>query len=119
MHGFTANDKPAQLLASSGLVLLVSWVVGTFYDAFRNLLEGLWDNLCNNKWEVNWDFFFKGEPEKVHKLEEYYYAYYTLDANLAIGIALFAVMHLLNFWFALLGRLPVWVYILLGLRQNI
>lgn len=96
-------------LVASGLILLSSWIVGTFLDAIRNLLEECWDE----KWRMNWNFFFDADIGKVHQLEEYYYAYYTLDANFAIGLLIFGMAKLLNHRMALIGSLPGWSYILL------
>lgn len=73
-------------IATSGLVLIVSWIIGDIFDAIRDTLgEGIFD-LLQPLW---WDFFFKGDSDKVNLLEEYYFSYYKLDCNFVIGIALF------------------------------
>jgi len=86
-----ANDS-VRLLAASGLALLASWIVGAFLDSVRDIFEEVM------KWwlPLNLDFFFYGEPTKVLQFDEYYFAYYGLCFNLAIGMALFLILQLAN-----------------------
>jgi hypothetical protein len=66
--------------AVSVLVLSVfAFVIGEILDSYRNCRE---DN------EVNWNFFFDSDKEKVKRLDEYYFTYYVLNKNLASAIGL-------------------------------
>jgi uncharacterized protein len=71
-------------------------------DSVRNLLEHCWDH---HRWgELNWDFFFRGERDKVGQLDEHYFAYYTAKANYVIGLAVsslfFVIFSYLGPWWA-------------------
>jgi hypothetical protein len=90
------NDAAAAKLAlAAGAFLLGSWILGTFLDSARNLLEHCWDRLWG---ELNWNFFFYAPRDKVAQFDENYYAYYTAKANYVIGLlvalAFFAVLSL-------------------------
>jgi hypothetical protein len=80
------------LVLAAGAFLLLSWILGTFFDAIRNLFEHIGDRYLG---KLNWDFFFKADREKVFQLEEHYFAYYTLNANYVIAIVLFGVAKLI------------------------
>jgi hypothetical protein len=97
-------------LATSGLVLIISWIIGDFFDACRDICEDRWDHLSEKfarrskliKWlfgenSLRWSFFFDGDHDKVDQLEEYWFSYYKLDCNFVIGIILFLLSELL-FW---------------------
>ncbi len=87
--------------------MLSAWVIGTFFDAFRNgIIEYLIEHLFK-KAEINWDFFFRGKREKVAQLEEYFYAYYQLDTNMAIATFFFFICSaLLHYCWCM--PLPTW-----------
>jgi hypothetical protein len=76
------------VIAAVGFLILfiVSWIIGTFFDAVRNLLEN-----C----EIDWRFFFAGDMHKVDQLDKYYFAYYALGANFVIGISLFFIFQII------------------------
>src|SRR6267378_1889380 len=61
-----------------------AWILGTFFDAIRNILEDVvdWLRPATAHW---WDVFFKADRGKVDQLQEYYFAYYELDGNFAIA----------------------------------
>ncbi len=81
-----AGDAPKA--AISVLVLSVfAFVIGEVLDSCRNCRE---DN------EVNWDFFFDSDKEKVKRLDEYYFTYYVLNKNLASAIALAWVIFIVH-----------------------
>jgi hypothetical protein len=102
------------LLIGAGLLFFVVWIVGAFFDSVRNLLEYIWDRIakCRNKPGIGWDFFFKGDRDKVEQLDECYYAYYKLDANFVIGISFFVLVELFHLILRGTG-LPVYLYWLL------
>lgn len=98
-----------RLLAASGLALLGAWIVGACLDAIRDILE----EFFNIWFPLNLDYFLNAELTKVQQFDEYYFAYYSLDFNFAIGIAVVLSIELLNT--PLLGRWPGWgLWILLG-----
>src|SRR5208283_3786813 len=70
---------------SNGAIIafaIVAWLLGTFFDAIRNLLESLWD-----RWKpINWRFFFDGEQTKLLNLDTYFWSFYMLDADITISI---------------------------------
>jgi len=90
---YLLSQGTAALVAGSGAFLILSWILGTFFDAIRNLFEHLWDRIGRARTGegLDWDFFFKGEREKVFQLEEHYFAYYILNTNYVIGIILFGL----------------------------
>src|ERR1022692_3127986 len=74
----------ASILTSAAFItafLLASFFLGSFFDSIRNLVDSSLDKGSN--W---WDFFFKGEKEKVEQMDGYYFSYYQFDANAAIAI---------------------------------
>lgn len=94
----------ARIATAAGAFLLGAWIVGTFLDSIRNLIEHVAD--CAGGSPLNWDFFFYGNRDKVAQLDEHYFAYYTAKANYVIGL----VVALL--YFGLLWCLnPSWVTI--------
>jgi hypothetical protein len=80
-----SNISPI-IVGFSAVGFLVSWIIGNFLNMFRNLLEHLIDRLSSEP--LNWDFFLKAEREKVDQLYDYFYSYYCLDFNFALGIVL-------------------------------
>jgi uncharacterized membrane protein len=67
------------------IVVVLSFVVGQFLDAVRDvLLENfVFDKFCGT---VKWQFFFEAPKEKLENLEEWFYTWYELDANLFVGL---------------------------------
>ena len=94
---YLSNQGSLVLLITAGLAFLVFWIIGTLFDALRNVLEGIWDRRSRIKWE----FFFKEELTKVRQLEEYYFAYYSMDVNFLIGIIFFISAEAFNWVFSL------------------
>jgi hypothetical protein len=74
-------------------IFAVSFVVGQFLDSARDaLLENfLFERICG---QVRWEFFFEADKELIAKLEEWYYMWYVLDANILIAIILAAILGL-------------------------
>jgi hypothetical protein len=77
-------------LTSGAIVVLVllAWILGTFFDLVRNLLEWVWDSPRFTSHELNWAFFFRGEETRLANLQHYFWSFYLLDADMAIGILL-------------------------------
>jgi hypothetical protein len=97
-----------KLLVTSGLGLLISLILGAFFDSIRNILEELiFDRLS----ELKWRFFLDSNPEKAHQFDIYYFAYYTLDINFAIGIVFFFAMQITKG--NVFGMLPCFILIIL------
>jgi len=63
-------------------IIIAGFAVGELLDTIRDLSENLWDRIC----KINWDFFFDADERHLRNLEEWYYTYYELDANLFLGI---------------------------------
>jgi len=85
LHGlsFTGIEE----LPSGAIIPLavLAWISGTFFDVIRNLfVEWFLDHIANEK--VNWDFFFKGDRERLENLESYFWSFYLLDSDMAIAI---------------------------------
>lgn len=75
------------LAAAISMFALLAWLLGTFFDAVRNILEGIWGRLS----PVQWDFFLHGASEELANLDHYFFSFYMLDADLAIGLSLYLV----------------------------
>jgi hypothetical protein len=67
-------------------IIIAGFAVGELLDTIRDLSEYRWDRICNGKYKINWDFFFDADERHLRNLEEWYYTYYELDANLFLGI---------------------------------
>jgi hypothetical protein len=93
------------------VLILIGWLLGTFIDALRNLSEHLWDwhwlwnrlhTVFGWRWlkpaEINWNFFFRCTGKKLENLERYYWAFYILDADIAIAMMLFVVLNCVCRW---------------------
>jgi hypothetical protein len=100
------KEKSATEVISAGFAtLLAAWIIGTVYDAIRDIVEHLLD-----RWfPVNWQFLFNGPSEAVQKLDESWLAYYFLSGNSTIGLivsaglgAALSPVHITPAWLALL-----------------
>jgi len=85
--------------------LIASWVIGTFLDSCRDLVEWLVD-----RWHpLNWDYLFMGSTEGIERLNDWFLAYYFLNANYMMAIILIFTLY----GFGLIS-LPSWaIYLLL------
>ncbi len=70
-------------------------VVGEVIDAFRDLLEHLWDHVQ----PIKWDFLISGDQEKVARFVDRYFTFYVFDVNTSIALILVALSPLVrDFW---------------------
>lgn len=91
------------LYAVGFVVIVVGFAVGELLDTLRDVLwENFLDHLCNEKYKIEWDFFFDGEERHIRNLEEWYYTYYELDFNLLAGEI---IVYLLS-WFSVIHISP-------------
>ncbi|HTY11483.1 MAG TPA: SET domain-containing protein [Bacteroidota bacterium] len=85
---------------------IASWIVGTFLDTCRDLIESVID-----KWyPINWGFLLTAGPEDIERLNDWYLAYYLLNGNYVVG-------GLLILGFTIIGfvTIPGWAIWLLAL----
>ncbi|MGO9480258.1 MAG: hypothetical protein ACLP05_00560 [Candidatus Kryptoniota bacterium] len=77
------------------VVIVISFIVGQFLDAVRDiLLENLvFKHICG---EVKWKFFFEAEEKYLEKLDEWFYTWYEMDANMVVAIVVAAVLDFLR-----------------------
>jgi hypothetical protein len=79
--------KTASAATVSVLVLSVfAFVVGEILDSYRDCRE--------EEKELNWDFFFSGDPPKIDRLIESYFTYYVLNTNLSSAILIALIIFL-------------------------
>ncbi|MGD1046740.1 MAG: hypothetical protein ABR936_15635 [Bacteroidota bacterium] len=73
------------------LVVSIAFVVGQFLDAARDIvLENfIFERFCG---EVKWEFFFEANKESLENLEEWFYTWYEMDANLVVAIVVAAIL---------------------------
>jgi len=91
LHGLDLTALKELQGARIAVFILLAWLMGTFFDVIRNLLEHVWDHKRLVKEPLNWEFFFKGEDGKLANLEHYFYSFYMLDADMAIALILFLI----------------------------
>ena len=97
VNAWCNDSQTTTLIFHAGLFILITWILGTFFDAIRNgVLEKLILDRCMKK--MDWDFFFKGQKEKVAQFEDHYYAYYTLGINFVIAAGFFFIAMMLIHW---------------------
>jgi len=81
-------ELSGRIIAALGIIIFfAAWIVGNILDSFRNIIDNIL--FRDEEW---WDFLFKGSKERVERLDHYYYNYYKLDLNFAIGILLSFVL---------------------------
>jgi len=89
LNGSGALEKLMTTVPPSFLafwIIIAGFAVGELLDTIRDLSEYRWDHICNGKYKINWNFFFDADERHLRNLEEWYYTYYELDANLFLGI---------------------------------
>ncbi|SRR5712692_6690900 len=71
------------------ILAVVAFPVGEILDAVRSgIIESFWDRVCNGRWEIKWEFFFRGGTRELKNLHEHYFTWYVLDLNLSLAIFL-------------------------------
>ena len=65
-------------------IIVASFIVGQFLDAIRDILleNFVFEKLCG---EVKWQFFFEAKKESLENLDEWFYSWYEMDANIVVG----------------------------------
>ena len=89
-HGLSV---PEVKLTSGAIILLIliAWVLGTFFDMVRNLFEWCLEYHFP-RYKLNWDFFFCGNKDRLENFDHYYWSFYILDADMAIAILLSVIV---------------------------
>jgi hypothetical protein len=87
-HGL--SFKGFDELTSGAIIVLVviAWIIGTFFDVVRNHFEWAWDSRWFAEHELNWAFFFRGDEKRLANLDQYFWSFYVLDADMALAIVL-------------------------------
>jgi hypothetical protein len=88
LHGFSFEQLDKLSSAAIVVLVLLAWILGTFFDLVRNLLEHVWDSRFFATHELNWRFFFRGDEKLLANLEHYFWSFYILDADMAVAIAI-------------------------------
>jgi hypothetical protein len=88
IHGLTFAGIDQFSNGAIVVLVLLAWILGTFFDLMRNLLEWVWDAERFTNHPLNWAFFFWGQRDRLEKLEHYFWSFYILDADMAIAILL-------------------------------
>ena len=87
-HPIELPTDQSALIVSAFTV--VAWLLGTFIDATRNLvMEHVLDWIPPLR--INWSFLVYSEQEKIARIDEYFFAFYRIDMDMAIALALFLV----------------------------
>jgi len=119
-----ANSRNVATIVGGGIIVLfVSWIIGTFLDTLRDLVESLVDL----KFPVNRSYLFSESTESVKKLEDSWLAYYFLTGNMAIGLivtailaGLFREIHISVLWLCIICLVAlVYLYNFFTLREEI
>jgi hypothetical protein len=112
----------AAVIAGGFGFLLTCWIVGTFLDTIRDLIESAIDV----KFPVNWSFLLQGPADTIQKLNDSWLAYYFLNGNMAIGLLLVAICGLFDafhisgwYWGLVLVPLSLYGYNTWTLRQEL
>ncbi len=73
--------------ASSVALAFAAFVIGSFLDCIRNLLEDFVSNFFP-KHAIDWSYIWKFDKDNFEKMEEYYFTYYVFDFNMAAALLL-------------------------------
>jgi hypothetical protein len=86
-----ANMGPV-LAGGLAILFLASWVLGTLFDAVRDIAEAALDRcwFC-----VNWEFLLSADATRIEKVHEGWLAYYFLNGNYVVGLSLNIVISLI------------------------
>jgi hypothetical protein len=99
------NKSASEAITAGFATVLISWILGTFLDAIRDLLE----HLIDWRFPVNWEFLFKGQAAEIQKLDDSWLAYYFLCGNYRIALAICGIcagligcVHLATIWIVII-----------------
>jgi hypothetical protein len=98
LHNNGAALAEAGQLAKSGpilaggltFLLLASWVLGTLFDAIRDIFEALLDYFGL---EINWNYLADGDEARIQKIEDQWLHYYFLTGNFSIALLVCLILH--------------------------
>lgn len=100
LHNSAALTESERLASSApvlagglALLLLTSWVLGTFFDAIRDLLEWPLDIFW---FPLNWSFLSEGTEAQVRQVESQWLAYYFLTGNFSIALSVCLILSVVN-----------------------
>ena len=91
-HGFSLDQIDKLTGGAIAVLVLLAWILGTFFDLIRNLLEWVWDSQYLANHPLNWTFFFRGDKDRLSNLEHYFWSFYLLDADVAIAILISVIL---------------------------
>jgi hypothetical protein len=73
---------------STGVALIavaaMAFVSGNFLDAIRDLCDEILDHIPSC--EIQWEFILEASPDKVRRVDDFYFTSYVLSANLVLGL---------------------------------
>lgn len=82
-----------------GLFVIASIAVGEMLDAVRDIGENLFECWCPEE-QLNWEFFLEADEKKLDNFENYFYTYYVLCSNFALGLFPVLVLEIIRHCFA-------------------
>ena len=93
-----------QLMASISfwtvvVIITIAFIIGQLLDAARDIIleNFVFEKLCG---KLKWNFFFEADPALLEKVDEWYYLWYEMDANLVVAILIASIL-------ALVGKLSI------------
>jgi hypothetical protein len=100
LHNSAALTESEHLASSAPILagglaflLLTSWVLGTLFDAIRDLLEWPLDYFW---FKLNWSFLSEGTEVKVQQVESHWLAYYFFTGNVSIALIVCLILSVVN-----------------------
>jgi hypothetical protein len=100
LHNSAALTESEHLASSAPIlagglafILLTSWVLGTLFDAIRDLLEWPLDKYW---FQINWNFLSEGTEVQVQKVDNHWLAYYFLTGNFSIALLVCLILSVVN-----------------------
>lgn len=87
-HGLSFNEFDELTSGAIVVLIVIAWIIGTFFDAVRNQFEWVWDSRWFAEQELNGAFFFRGDEKRLANLDQYFWSFYVLDADMVLAIAL-------------------------------
>jgi hypothetical protein len=87
-HGLSFKEFDELTGGAIVVLVIIAWIIGTFFDAVRNHFEWVWDSRWMSEHELNWAFFFRGDEKRLANLDQYFWSFYVLDADMVVAIVL-------------------------------